>query len=219
MAGKPLSSNPVIVELQGKIGENAKTVSEIDGKVNGLIDVISSLAQTVETMNESVSAMAMNTPVVIRKHIEPMEMDAGQNYTPEFSVNRNNDVVVEVPSMTDPKSPGFIEKMKNIAFMEERVTVLVHDTSEKHADAVVEIGVNGRNELFVRGQEKTVARKFVEGLARAKPVSFRNEEYTAEDGTRKVRHPSNIGSRYTFSVVQDPNPMGKEWLKSVMAQH
>lgn len=110
------------------------------------------------------------------------------------------------------------EQAANLAFNEEKVTVRVHNTTDKFAPKWVEIHVNGKSQLFWRGQDTTCARKFVEGLARCKPVGYRNEEFVDVDGSRSVRWPTSVGLEYPFDVVEDPNPRGKEWLRSILRQ-
>jgi hypothetical protein len=120
-----------------------------------------------------------------------------------------------VETVTD----GVLAKQKKLeieAFMNEPVTIRIHTTSEKNAEPVFPIRVNGREEFFARGQTKTVARRFVYGLAMARPTSYRNEEYRTADGSQSYRWPSSTGLRYGFEVVQD-TPKGIAWLNEVLA--
>lgn len=153
--------------------------------------------------------------------MEPMEEQIGQDGVAEIPTQMDieEDFVIERPAaIMDVEAPGFDEKMAMEQFMREPVTVMVHETNEENPAPFFEVSVNGRREVFYRGKPKTVARMFVEGLARAKPVKFRNEEYTQQDGVRAVRWPTTTGLRYPFSVIEDKNPMGPNWLKSVLAQ-
>lgn len=109
------------------------------------------------------------------------------------------------------------EKLDMLKFMSEPVKVHIHDVSESQADPNFSIGVNGRNYYFFRGEEKTVPRFVVEGLARAKPVGFRNETFKMNDGSDSVRWPKRAGLRYSFATIGD-SQKGNAWLKSVLAQ-
>jgi len=109
------------------------------------------------------------------------------------------------------------EKLEMLQFMAEPVKVHIHDVSETNADPNFSIGVNGRNYYFFRGEEKTVPRFVVEGLARAKPVGYRNEPFKMQDGSDSVRWPKRAGLRYSFATIGD-SPKGNAWLKSVLAQ-
>lgn len=200
---------------------SAKQVQEeltekLDKVVASTNDAIEDLHGKIESMSDTI-LKAINNPVVKRDVFEPLEQDLGEDYIREAS-EVDGEAVIEVPTNLNPDSMEFGEKAAALKFMEEPVRIVIHDTSEKNADPVFDISVNGKKRIFVRGQEYIVPRKYVEGLARAKPISFTNEEYTKPNGQRDVRWPSHRGLRYGFSVVEDKNPKGKEWLKAVLAQ-
>ena len=149
-------------------------------------------------------------PVVIRKETAaPAEqVDAGVA-TPGEGAEINLTVrEIEVPHMKHVSK----EKLERLRFFAEKVKIVIHDTAEEQADPRFSVWVNGREWIFVRGLEYTVPRYVVEGLCRAKPVGFTNQEYVKEDGTRSVRWPTKTGLRYGFSVVED-SEKGREWLK------
>lgn len=125
---------------------------------------------------------------------------------------------VEEVNITDVENPAFNEKAALLAFYEEPVTITIHTTHDPQAEQFFAVGVNGKQQIFKRGETYTVARKFVEGLLRARPVHYSNEEYRMDDGSQAVRNPSRTGLRYGFQVVRDENPIGTAWLTAVMAQ-
>ena len=105
------------------------------------------------------------------------------------------------------------------AFMNEELAVRIEESSEENAQPQFDIGVNGITRLFVLGEVYTnVKRYHVEGLARAKPVRFRNNPYTRNDGTNDVMYLRSSGLRFNFTVLRDPNPRGSDWLKQVLAE-
>ena len=154
--------------------------------------------------------------VILRKHIDADDQDLGQTGPATMSLtggaeidNPQIKIVREVDS----------EKEAMEKFMREPVTVHVHESADENAQRVIGVWVNGRQEIFERGKEKTVKRMFVDGLARAKPANYSNEEYVMSDGvTRNVRWPKHRGLRFSFSVVQDRNPRGADWLRSVLRE-
>lgn len=192
-----------------------KTPNTVEAKIDKLTDAVTSLVDVV-------SRNAKDVPAVITKTFEAPEQNLGKaapaQFTEAAGTGENDaNLIIPHPEVMDD-GERLREKYANNAFMNEMVTVHIHDTAEKNADPSFSIAVNGVDEFFIRGQKKTVKRMFVEGLARAKPVSFKNEEYTRQDGVRDVRWPSNRGLRYSFAVVHDPNPRGASWLASVLAQ-
>lgn len=165
-------------------------------------------------------------PASIRKELDaaPHAQTSGEATMVEKGPEREPVIKVTEPQL----EPGLIEvlprgkkkseaHLKMLQFMREPVTVHIHETSDKNADPRFIIGVNGRNQTFVRGKEYTVPRYVVEGLARAKPVAFKNEEFFKPDGERAVRWPSVRGTRYPFSVIGDSD-RGNAWLKQVLRQ-
>lgn len=170
------------------------------------------------------STDANNHPASITKTIEPMEMlppDSMRQFKeqapgePMADPQMLSDTIEVVPAIELCRK----EKMAALKFDEEPVTVHIHETSDEQADANFSISVGGKSEVFFRGETKTVQRKFVEGLCRAKPVGFRWEEYTRNDGSRAVRYPSRTGLRYPFSIIKDANPRGgQEWANRLIKQ-
>lgn len=105
-----------------------------------------------------------------------------------------------------------------LAFDQEKLVVVVAPSFEEDQDPRVEIAVNGKSVIFLRGQNTKVPRYIVEGLARAKPYTYGNVEYLKENGDRAVKWPEHMGLRYPFSVLYDPNPIGPAWLDSILSQ-
>lgn len=102
-----------------------------------------------------------------------------------------------------------------LAFMEEPIKVIVHDSADLNAEPIVELNVNGINQYIIRGQEQVIKRKYVEVLARARRVATKT--VTGVQGDRVVNQVSQHSAvRYPFSVIEDPNPRGRAWLKGLM---
>ena len=151
--------------------------------------------------------------------MEPLEEEIGQDGDVTVVESKDGEATILVKPDQEPiEDPAAKEKMANLQFMEDMITIQIHDTAEKDADPLFEVSVNGRSQIFERGLVYTVPRYIVEGLARAKPVHYRNEEYTTDEGIRAVKWPSSTGLRYGFSVIQDPHPRGRDWLRSVLRQ-
>lgn len=123
------------------------------------------------------------------------------------------------PQIIEPvEGPNWPIKAEALAFMNESVEVLVHESTDQNAAPVVETWVNGRAQFFVRGQPQTVKRMFVGALARAKQTSYTQQRYTDKNGNDAIRNIQHTALRYPFSVVRDVNPRGVDWLKSVLAE-
>lgn len=123
------------------------------------------------------------------------------------------------------------EKTEMLKFMEEPVRIMIHESSDPNPEPVVYCAVNGEGALLIkdsagrafrtpwlpRGQEITIRRKFVERLARARRTKIRTEEVRDANGDRATAVKRQTALQYPFQVVEDRNPKGPAWLKSVLA--
>ena len=219
-------SGPTKAQLESQLNESKEENAGIKADMELLRQQVAGLTTQADIdINEpgenplpDLSTNAIHRPVAIRKTLDAEDQQVGIENTMRFERNEVGDSVLVGTGLYDFDNPAFNEKLANLAFMQEMVEVHIQSSSDKAADPRFEIGVNGQTQFFVRGQTVVVARKFVEGLARAKPVMYENKEYTDAEGVRQVEYPSRSGLRYSFSVVRDPNPIGANWLKSVLAQ-
>ena len=108
------------------------------------------------------------------------------------------------------------DKLDALAFMEEPVTVMVHETTNVTDEQIPEVFVNGVVQRFFRGQAQTVKRKFVEKLARTKATRFTQNKVKDREGTETYQNVPHTSLRYPFSVIEDRNPKGASWLKATL---
>lgn len=122
---------------------------------------------------------------------------------------------IEVPD--GPMGPSR-DQLENLAFANELVTVLVAEQTEQYPEPCVSTWNNGRHQLFPRGVEVTCKRKFLEILARSKPIRYTNQEYVDAEGVRKFRYPRTFAVKYPFVVVRDDNQLGRPWIKRLLQE-
>lgn len=108
-----------------------------------------------------------------------------------------------------------------LAFMEEPVTIHLHESTNPNDELYVFCGVNGEyptpgNPWMKRGTDYTIARKFVLNLLTAKTVSF-TQPYRDQPGDQANNLRRHAAAKYPFSIMHDPNPKGGAWMKQVMA--
>ena len=166
---------------------------------------------------------AKNVPVVIRKMTESQEQPIGQDGVREF--NKDN-VLPHVPVSSPVDIEGTKRKkggprgqkwLDDMAFANETITVMVHESTDKLAHPFPEVNVNGRVQRFVRGHEQQVKRYMVEKLARLKLTTFDNVKTKDVDGEDVYRYPTHTGLVYPFTVIGD-SEKGKVWLKQILAE-
>lgn len=150
------------------------------------------------------------------KHFEPMEQQIGNDAVMAFD-DSDEPQLVEISS-NSADAYRMKQKQEELAFLEEFIDVMIHEDSNKFAEPIVQVSVNGRNQFFERGKVQSVRRKFVECLARAKPVAHDNIEFTKQNGERDYMYPSRASLKYPFSVIHDPNPKGRDWLKGILSR-
>lgn len=109
-------------------------------------------------------------------------------------------------------------KTERMAFDNEMVTVMVQESGDtKYPDPCISVWVNGKHQLFVRNMQITCKRMYVEALARSRPESYDNQEYTTNDGVRGYRYIKRASVKYPFQMIRDDNPRGAEWLRTLLA--
>ena len=104
------------------------------------------------------------------------------------------------------------------AFYEEEVEVVISESDNPLAEQLIQFGVNGVNQYFIRGVPVVVKRKFVEGLCRARPETISTHEFTDMNGNRSTRVIKTPGLKYPFRVLRDSNPRGREWLETLLQE-
>lgn len=111
----------------------------------------------------------------------------------------------------------------NMAFMEEKVKIRIHDTSDPNAEPRVPVCVNGEKSHPVwgnhlpRGRELVVKRKVAEVLARSKPINVKTTKTIDHDGNDTSRITRTVGVMYPFELV-DPRPRDLDWLRKIRAE-
>ena len=127
------------------------------------------------------------------------------------------EIEIAAPITKSVKGKGGLDPhMEELKFNEELVEVMVHETADENADNPVFTACNGVTQYFYRGVPQLVKRKYVAILASVKEHGITTPEYAAPDGSRamSVRRTSSL--KYPFSVLNDKNPRGAAWLRSLI---
>lgn len=209
---------PTKAEIEQQLAEAAEANSEFAEENTRLHDendaLRKELADNSKRLSDIEAMLAKNNPVSLSKTIEPEEMQIGQDHSFEF--DRDNNVIQEATTTLD--DPRMLEKLATETFMNEPVTVHIQESNDDQSDMAFTIEVNGKKEFFREGEAKTVKRMFVEGLARAKKTTYRNVKKKDDDGENAYAYLPKTGVRYPFSVVEDRNPNGRDWLTAILRQ-
>ena len=177
------------------------------------------LSQDIEKLTAELSKAKNQIIALKSRSVDPMEMDGPKLGDRQFAEGRpEDDAVIEPANNQSVDAPGFKEKMELERFMREKVEIHILPTNEKDAEKIFQIAVNGKKYNFQRGQNYIVPRFIVEGLLHAKPVTYGNELARRGNGDLYYKYPTSTGLRYPFSVIQDANPKGSEWIRKMMGQ-
>lgn len=105
-----------------------------------------------------------------------------------------------------------------LAFLEEPVEVMVAEPQDEKESNLVQLFVQGRSQMIIPGQPIVIKRKYLEVLARAKQIRYKPvvkiNDLTGAPVNMMI---PRLVLRYNFSVIQDKNPKGAEWLRRILA--
>lgn len=110
------------------------------------------------------------------------------------------------------------EKMAMLAFMNEPIEIRIGVTTDKEAAQVFEININGKLELFRRGETKTVPRYFVDRMLRLKQTVYTQKEVVNDQGDKDILNIAHTAILYDFAITRDSNPLGRHWERAVLAE-
>lgn len=110
------------------------------------------------------------------------------------------------------------EKFKELQFMEDTLTVRIHESSNPMDAPIPAVWNDGVSQYFIRGQEQNVKRKFVEILARLKKTTYSQQKRVNAVGDEEYVQIPHTSLLYPFAVIADPSPRGSAWLRSVMQE-
>jgi hypothetical protein len=150
------------------------------------------------------------------RNLESSAFKVGQDRPRDMPTDGEARLGARVVEVVD--GPNWEDKAATLAFMEEEVEVMVHETTEENAPFLVQFWCNGKSQFFIRGQSQKCKRKFLEVIARAKHTSYRQQHYKDENGNDAIRNIPMTALRYPFTVAHDPNPKGAAWLRKVLAE-
>ena len=115
-----------------------------------------------------------------------------------------------------------------LAFNREPITIGIEPCAEENPPLFIDCWVNGKGcEIFQNGQwlalgafpvgvEIVTRRMYVEVLARAKRMTVRTLIHNPTAEKPKNRIHRSVSQRAAFTVIEDRNPKGAAWLRSVV---
>jgi tartrate dehydratase beta subunit/fumarate hydratase class I family protein len=124
---------------------------------------------------------------------------------------------IEVPTAGDDAG-RMKAKADMLAFLEEKVLIQLHESTNANDQQVVPLYVNGAAVYITRGVPTVVRRKYVEMLCRAKAQDVKVNVVRDANGDVVNRTTKSSALAYPFSVIEDRNPRGAAWLAQRMRE-
>lgn len=118
-----------------------------------------------------------------------------------------------------------------LAMAEDAITIIIEPGTEENAPKVVDCWVNGKGaevqdqltgkwmeiNCLPIGNPIVTKRKYVEVLARSKITNVKTQHEGATVDNPENRVVRNTSRKAVFSVIEDRNPRGREWLTRLIA--
>lgn len=147
------------------------------------------------------------------------DMQVGQQGAGTFSMPPLDQGIVRESIEIEPVAASLTKgDFEEIMFMEELVKIRVEPLTEKNPRKIIDLYVNGKAEWVPVGRPWIMRRKFVEVLARSKPISVQTKHEQPEESLDPQNEVIRTASaQFPFSVLQD-TPRGVEWLNKLMAE-
>lgn len=170
-----------------------------------------------------------NTPIRRSQARDHVAAPTGETMTSDMEVGQSPDRLLKSRgNASGALSDNVIERVSEqaldddhtemLAFMAEPVTVRIAVSTDPNAEQVFEIIVNGRTELFRRGETKTVPRYYVDRMLRMKETRYKHREVMNQSGDRDVVYDGQTALKYDFSIVRDMNPLSESWYRHTLAE-
>lgn len=135
----------------------------------------------------------------------------------EFSITRGDAIDAFTPGDIDTSPVIRTDAIEMEKFLHEMVTVHITEPATENEPKYAEVTVNGDRRVMVRGGEYRIPRKHVAVLAQAKSHRVTQQKVSNQDGSQSFVEKLVPYLSYPFSVIEDPNPNGRAWLKQLLA--
>lgn len=159
------------------------------------------------------------TSVRSRRHdVDTSDHQVGQD-NPRAMRSRGKARESLEPARIEPvHGPVSKQKLEALAFNEDVLTIMVHDSTNPLDDPIPEVWNDGIRQAFIRNREQDVKRKYVEVLARTKKTTYSQKKEKDGNGDEQYINVPHTALKFPFVVLHDPSPKGKAWLKAILSE-
>ena len=159
------------------------------------------------------------------KEVHTSEMKVGQ----KAAIILNDEPIDHEQIVVPVDDPFQGDQLQLLAFAEEPIKIMISQSNEKNAPIVHDAWVNGKGaEVYMNGKWLELGylpvgkivitkRKYAEVFARSKIDAVTTEVIQEKDSEQNIVN-TRTSSKVPFSVLQDNNPLGAEWLQRLMME-
>lgn len=157
--------------------------------------------------------------------IKPKRLDSTS-----VEINKKADAPIAIGDGANIFEAGTVQEIEPISttdlgklaqeekFMFDKLKIMVLDTTDENELPGAPIVVNEKAYNIPRGVECTVPRCVVEVLARSKATRYKQPRLNPLNPDQSNQLIPKTANCYPFSVIHDPHPHGREWLKRILAE-
>lgn len=163
---------------------------------------------------------AVNNPAIASRRTDTSDLEYSEERSVEL-VNRGGKIEHKDQSSIEIEPVhGNADLAARLAFLEEYVTIIISEGTDKQSEKYVYLAVNGEGagpnglEYVPRGVDVRIKRKFVSVLANGKHVRYKSVSYTEAAGALGERQDPYSNYQNPFQVVED-SAKGHAWLKQM----
>jgi len=198
---------------------NGQTLYEIEvGAKTAFFGDIVDAAEQGERWAGGYSRDAQHNPVSISQRYESAEELMPQADPRNMKSTGPANESLEALNFQDVPRRYSASKMEELAFMEEEVLILVHESTNPIDIPIPCFQNDGLSQYFIRGKEQSVKRKFLEQIARCKVTSYTQELYQDASGADTYRQVPHTTLAFGFEVIEDRSPKGRDWLRGIQQE-
>lgn len=199
-----------------KLHEAATDLVEQNRKLVGAIEMsIAAAGRDKKKKGRKKDARNRGGAMVFKDAYESGDHDTGQDRPRHMKPMGPSGEALEAVELQVVDKPISQTKLDALAFNEEKIEVIVHDSQDETAIPIPDLINDGLHQNFIRGQRQIVRRKFVEMLAGLKKTTYTHIKVRDDNGDESYDYIPHSVLAYPFLVINDPNPRGQAWLAAI----
>jgi hypothetical protein len=209
----------VIMSNSKKKATKKKAVKKESGVSKAeFTELKSSVDSLTGNVNALVSMLAKDRPANSTRNV--IDTDDAESFGQDHErVMQSSGPALEsldAPQVYVPDGPINPDKCEEERFMQDVLTITVHESTNPNDEPLPCITVNGKNQYFIRGKNQDVKRMFVERLLRMKHTTYTQRKQKDGDGNDVYVQIPHTTLKVPFAILHDPaGRRGQDWYNKI----